>query len=426
MRAETGNLPAGWEMSTLGELCHPSQYGWTTKAAPEGDVKFLRTTDITHGPVNWSTVPFCSELPADLARYLLIAGDIVISRAGSVGFSALLDEPPQHTVFASYLIRFRPRDSRMSRFIALYLQSPRYWRDVGAQAAGIALANINARKLSAIPVPVPPLAEQDRIIVAWERTIAAVDDGETNFRTALQGAARLKGALLGELFASGYPSRSLDSVGTVFLGFTPSRNKPELWQGNVPWVSSREVAFTRISETAETISEAALGNRDLRLNPPGTVLLAMYGEGRTRGQVAILDIEAATNQAVAAIRLDPEVMLPEFLYFCLMGLYAAIRAAAQGGQQKNLNGKLVRAIEVPCPTLGEQLALVENLKRRLADGERIAETLRGNIASSAVLRRSILHHAVTGRLVQQGSIQLASGRATRSSANTPRAGVVEE
>ena len=97
-------MPEGWILETLGGICEKPQYGWTTKANKDyGHVKLLRTTDITSGSLNWGTVPFCSEIPDNLEKYLLQAGDIVISRAGSIGVSYLLGSV-ERAVFASYLV----------------------------------------------------------------------------------------------------------------------------------------------------------------------------------------------------------------------------------------------------------------------------------------------------------------------------------
>jgi len=151
------NLPTGWAETTLGDVCQPSQYGWTTSATRENaGLKFLRTTDITKGPVNWDTVPYCVEEPPDIDRYQLTAGDIVISRAGSIGFSAYLDRV-EPAVFASYLIRFRPHESLNGRYLGWFLKSPIYWKQIGEAASGITLANVNAKKLSAVHLPLAPL-----------------------------------------------------------------------------------------------------------------------------------------------------------------------------------------------------------------------------------------------------------------------------
>ena len=100
-------LPKDWITSSLEKICTQPQYGYTTKAVSKGNIKLLRTTDITSGKIDWSTVPYCKEDPQDPEKYLLREGDIVISRAGSVGVSYLIQKP-ENSIFASYLIRFNP------------------------------------------------------------------------------------------------------------------------------------------------------------------------------------------------------------------------------------------------------------------------------------------------------------------------------
>ena len=101
-------LPKGWIVVTLGEVCSKPQYGYTTKSCPEGRVQYLRTTDLSSGKVNWGTVPYCLTEPDKVDKYQLEHNDIVISRAGSVGYHHLIKSPPNNAVFASYLIRFKP------------------------------------------------------------------------------------------------------------------------------------------------------------------------------------------------------------------------------------------------------------------------------------------------------------------------------
>lgn len=110
--AAEGRVPksAKWKWSTLGAVCSKPQYGWTTGAAATGNLKLLRTTDITSGQIDWDNVPFCREEPPEYGKYTLDQDDIVVSRAGSVGVSHLLRNP-EKAVFASYLIRFRAGES---------------------------------------------------------------------------------------------------------------------------------------------------------------------------------------------------------------------------------------------------------------------------------------------------------------------------
>ena len=156
------NLPNGWVWTTLQEVCLPPQYGWTTKASPHGTLRLLRTTDITKDSLNWGTVPFCSEEPPDKKKYLLKTGDIVISRAGSVGCSYLIKDPP-NAVFASYLIRFSPLPMIDEDYLSFFLKSSFYWDTILAEKTGSTLPNVNATKLKRVPVPLPPLPQQRAI-----------------------------------------------------------------------------------------------------------------------------------------------------------------------------------------------------------------------------------------------------------------------
>jgi hypothetical protein len=104
-----------------------------------------------------------------------------------------------------------------------------------------------------------------------------------------------------------------------------------LWDGDIPWVSSGEVAFNRIKATRETIAPSAVSGGK-RLHPPGTVMLAMIGEGKTRGQTAILDIEAAHNQNCASIRVSETRILPEYVFAFFKERYLETRRGSSGGQ----------------------------------------------------------------------------------------------
>lgn len=196
-------LPSRWEWTTLGEVCEPPQYGWTTSAAIQGQVKLLRTTDITSGNIDWSSVPYCAESPGNIEKYLLNDGDIVISRAGSVGFSILVKNP-KPAVFASYLIRFRPRPLIDEKYIAYYLQSPFYWESISENSLGIAIPNVNATKLKLICFPLAPLPEQQRIVAKIEELFTQLDAAESALKRAKANLKRyrqsvLQAAVTGEL-----------------------------------------------------------------------------------------------------------------------------------------------------------------------------------------------------------------------------------
>ncbi|HEC34368.1 MAG TPA: hypothetical protein ENI37_06580 [Chloroflexi bacterium] len=190
------SLPPGWVWTMLGEVCRPPQYGWTTKAVSVGDLKLLRTTDITSGYIDWHSVPYCAELPPDIEKYLLHDGDIVISRAGSVGYSMLIQKPPR-AVFASYLIRFKPIYPWIEgRYLYYFLQSPHYWRAISEQTLGIAIPNVNAKKLRSISLPLAPLPEQRRIVARIEELFSQLDAAEEGLRRVQRNLKRYRAAVL--------------------------------------------------------------------------------------------------------------------------------------------------------------------------------------------------------------------------------------
>ena len=176
-----GNLPKNWSTASVGDVCSQPQYGYTTKASDRGDLRLLRTSDITSGRINWETVPYCSANPDDLEKYIVKDGDILVSRAGSVGVSYLVTKPLK-AVFASYLIRFKPFVDR--QFFAYFLQSPAYWIAIADEKLGIAVFNVNATKLKSITLPIPPAAEQYRIVAKIEELFFELDKGIESLKTA--------------------------------------------------------------------------------------------------------------------------------------------------------------------------------------------------------------------------------------------------
>ena len=191
-----GRLPVNWAITTLGEVCRKPEYGWTTKAVNGGaNLKLLRTTDISKGPIDWSSVPFCAQQPPSKDKYLLQKGDIVISRAGSVGVSALIDDCPE-AIFASYLVRFQSRPETYDKFVFNFLNSPLYWEQILEESSGIALQNVNAKKMSSLTFPLPPLPEQHRIVAEIEKQFTRLDASVASLRRAQANLRRYRASVL--------------------------------------------------------------------------------------------------------------------------------------------------------------------------------------------------------------------------------------
>jgi len=185
--------PKGWVWVRLGEICFEPQYGWTTRAITKGNIHLLRTSDITSGSVIWDKVPFCEKEPLEKDKYVLKDGDIVISRAGSVGYSCLIKNP-KDAIFASYLIRFRTLINE--KYLAFFLKSPLYWHSILERRLGITIPNVNASKLKQIPLPLPPLPEQQRIVAKIEELFTKLDAGVEALKKAKEQIKRYRQAVL--------------------------------------------------------------------------------------------------------------------------------------------------------------------------------------------------------------------------------------
>ena len=191
------------------------------------------------------------------------------------------------------------------------------------------------------------------------------------------------------------------------LGGTPSRKQPAYWNGDVLWVSSGEVANCRIASTREKITEAGLANSNAKLYSPGTVLIAMIGEGKTRGQSAILDAEAATNQNAAGIDVNRDFLDPEFVWRWARAQYETTRAAGRGGNQPALNGQKVKELVIPIPSLAEQGEIVRRTDVLLGKADvLLAQIERAQEALDRIFRAS-LAKAFRGELVPTEAVLAA-------------------
>lgn len=157
MDSELGEIPQGWFVRTLGDLCHRPQYGHTASARSEPvGPRFLRITDINKESwVSWSRVPYCEATEDEFSKYRLTKGDVLIARMADPGHGILVEENVA-AVFASYLIRFKPIENRDARLLQYWLKSDAYWRLVRGHAAGTTRVSLNARVLSRLPLVVPP------------------------------------------------------------------------------------------------------------------------------------------------------------------------------------------------------------------------------------------------------------------------------
>ena len=214
------------------------------------------------------------------------------------------------------------------------------------------------------PIALPPLSEQRRIV----RKLSTLSARTTTARTHLSAIAKLveryKRGIYDHHFANAGELIALGTLAEVGTGATPKKGTARYYEnGTVPWITSGAVNTKLVTEPSSYITKAALKDTNCKLFPAGSLIMAMYGEGKTRGQVARLGIEAATNQALAVIhKIDTDKVDSDYLYRFLDSIYLEIRQLAEGGVQPNLSLGKVRSFELPLPSLDTQRDIVRQIE----------------------------------------------------------------
>ncbi|MEK6896176.1 MAG: restriction endonuclease subunit S [Nanoarchaeota archaeon] len=197
-------LPKGWEWTKLGEVCQRIHYGYTASAVHNTKgIRLLRITDIQNDKVNWLEVPSCQIDNSESEKYLLNENDILIARTGgTIGKSYMVKNVNVKAVFASYLIRAIPNKTINPAYVKLFLGSSLYWQQLFEESMGTGQPNVNGVALSNLKVPLPPLAEQKRIVEKVDTLMALCDELEKQVKENQENSERLVESVLQESFSN--------------------------------------------------------------------------------------------------------------------------------------------------------------------------------------------------------------------------------
>lgn len=417
-------LPNGWQRTTLGDLGRYlngrafKRAEWRDEGRP-----IIRIQNLTGSSETFNY--FQGE--AD-DRHVVRHGDLLVSWAATLG--AYLWDGPE-AVLNQHIFKV---ESRIEKRFHKYLLDHKL-DELKRHTHGSGMVHITRRAFDSVPVDIPDLDEQRRIVELLEDHLSRLDAADAGLERAIRSSgamiqsalsAGLRGTLVEDDVSEGTAHDLLGGcpdfvaddervwdvpdtwawarLGDVFevnIGATPSRANQNHWAGDLPWVSSGEVAFGRISATQEHITQEAAGNPLTRIHPPGTVMLAMIGEGKTRGQAAILDLTAAHNQNCASIRVSATAILPEYIYGYLEERYVETRRGGAGAQQPALNKGAIQRFPVPIAPLGTQRRLVEAWDSARDAASRLRRELEAAQLRRDSLRHSLLTAAFSGQLTSE-------------------------
>lgn len=300
----------------------------------------------------------------------------------------------------------------LPEYIYLLFTSKKVIKAVNAASVGSAAVSRNRLKESDFlnfKVPIPPLYVQQKIVKHWDKMQKKIEDIKACIEDAKEIAFERFRESLGlsvggnpkkpKFFAAywstigtgrwgvdlvwrdktqitvlAYPTKPLKSICKVGSGGTPSRKNNDYFGGNIPWVKTAEVRNRVIEDTEEKITSKGLASSSAKIYPAGSLVIAMYGQGATRGRTAKLGVGAATNQACLVLTDIDDSLDVDFLWYYLMASYEEMRQLASGNNQPNLSAELLGSFPIPIPSPVVQKDLkgiyenaqveIENLKSR--------------------------------------------------------------
>ena len=363
---------------------------WGKEDTDNSGVRVIRTTNFTNvGKIDFSNIVTRIITDKKIRERQLIKGDIIIEKSGGspnqpVGRVVYFDEDDngEPILCNNFTSVIRCKSNVNSRYIFYYLYLN--WCKGGTrkyQNKTTGILNLKLEKyLDDIVIELPTLEEQNRIV--------SLLDKADEIRVKKKLANDKLDEFLKSTFISMFgdpktnskclPLVKIKDLCTVQTGSTPKRDVESYYKdATIPWVKTGEVINQYIYGAEERISEKAIKETNCKLFPKDTILVAMYGQGLTRGRVGMLKIEASTNQACAAI-LPSEKINQEYLYNQLKIQYQTLRDYGRGGNQPNLNLDIVKNFEITIPPIEDQnkfAQIVEHVEAQKQKNELVIEQM---------------------------------------------------
>lgn len=451
-------LPQGWISVTLGDVAE-TQLGKTINPAEKGkdpQLPYLRSANVQWGCIDRSDISEMYFSDAERESLAIETGDLLVCEGGEAGRAAVWSGGDSRTLFfQNALHRVRPRADVVET--AWLYHHFRFLDAVGIlteRSRGNTIRHLSQRAVRGLPILLPPRPVQRCIARRLDEIEHHCTSAETNLQTARTGLEQLRGAVLAaacsgrltedwredhpnttsdqlhaELIKAGQTAKvrpaaapdehgltsevqldllpsswSLVRLGDILkvsTGATPLRKNRAFYDdGTIPWVTSGAVNAGTITSPTELITPLALEETNVKLFPPGTLLVAMYGEGQTRGRVAELAIEAGTNQAVAAVLLtETTAPLRPFIRLFFEDSYRRVRALSVGGVQPNLNLGMIKDTLLPLPPREEQDEIVRRADVALETADRLTAQIEQAQETLDSISRASLVKAFRGELV---------------------------
>lgn len=409
------SLPKGWNWLPLSALCTPKDgivdgpFGSNLKRSDfrASGVPVLKIQNIKPGAIILKKMDYVSEEKyRDLNRHSYTEGDIVMTKLGEpLGISALVRGIPDGLIVAD-LVRLRP-EGVDSRFLEYQLNSPQVRAKLNSQQKGTTRARVNLKMVRDLPIAVPPIDVQQQIVETLEdqlsrlaRAVGELKDCRLQLRTYARSIARDLISGVGRDLAN-WTNKTLGNVASWSSGGTPSSKNAAFYGGDIPWAVIGDLTEGPVTKTSQSITELGLKMSSAKIQPAGTVMLAMYGA--SIGRTGIASVPMATNQAIACAQIKQTQINAEFLLRFLQSQKQNFVGAGQGGAQPNISQGIIKEWSIKLPPIDVQQEISKALDTELEKVSRLSKVIEAQLALAETLQRSLLHAAFTGQLTNEDS-----------------------
>ena len=357
---ETIKSNHSFPIASLGDL---SLFHVESGGTPKSEVE-----EFWNGGIAWATLvdlpatDFISQITTtkrtisdkglkDSSAKMIPANSVIVSTRATIGRIAINRIPiATNQGFKNVIIK------DLSRVIPEYLAFAitKLVPTMEAWATGGTFKEISKSKFCELQIPLPPIAIQQEIvneIEGYQKVINGARAVIDNYRPHIA-------------IEPDWEMVELEKLCVIKSGATPDRSNDSFWDGDIPWVTTTLINYEVIHQANEFITLEGLKNSSTWIVPKGTVLMAMYGQGVTRGRVAILGIDAAINQACAAFQIKDNSLVAKYLFNILQSRYEDLRriSEARGGNQSNLSAQVLKEYSIPVPPIHTQKAIVAEIE----------------------------------------------------------------
>ena len=398
------NISKNWRKDKLKNILDILRNGANIKQLDNANgIPISRIETIANGYVDFNKVGYANVYDDKYKDYYIQKGDILLSHINSVahlGKCAFCNFDSK-LIHGMNLLLLRANQNILPKFLYYLLNS----QILKKQLPSITKKSVNQASMSTtnlgnlnVIYPINKNEQQEIVDV-----LDAASEIIRLRKECIKSAQSLIPALFQEMFGDPLSKVDKNKIGYYFdvgTGATPRRENSEYYEGNIPWVKTTEVDNCYINSTSEHISESAIKETNCSLYPPGTILMAMYGQGKTRGKVAYLNISATTNQACAALQLKKEYENDVnliYVFYYLQIIYEFLRTLSQGGGRPNMNLSIVRNIPLYLPDIKQQELFAEKVQ----EIEEYIKSQQAELENAKIMFQSLLHHSFTGELTRR-------------------------